>query len=233
VVTPTLERHKRQGAVAVKFEAAYLRSLDFAEAAEADARRIYRQYVGGSQASATEYKTLQDFLFRYVAREAGRLSLAVHIHTGAGAGGYFNIATSNPMLLESALNDPSLRKTNFVLVHGGWPFPMQAASLLDKPNVYLDYSAQTFMLYPRALGQNLRTFLEFAPEKVMFGTDAFAFGPEVGWEEVAWVSAKTGREALALALTGMLNDRELTRAQASEVARMVLRDNARRLYGFK
>jgi hypothetical protein len=41
VVTPTLERHKREGAVAVKFEAAYLRSLDFAEAAMEDARRVY------------------------------------------------------------------------------------------------------------------------------------------------------------------------------------------------
>ena len=30
VITPTLERQKAGGAVAVKFEAAYLRSLDFA-----------------------------------------------------------------------------------------------------------------------------------------------------------------------------------------------------------
>ncbi len=29
IVDPTLERHKRGGAVAIKFEAAYLRSLDF------------------------------------------------------------------------------------------------------------------------------------------------------------------------------------------------------------
>jgi hypothetical protein len=36
---------------------------------------------------------------------------------------------------------------------------------------------------------------------------------------------------LALALTGMMRDGEITRARAREIARMVLRDNARRLYG--
>jgi predicted TIM-barrel fold metal-dependent hydrolase len=233
VVTPTLERQKRAGAVAVKFEAAYLRSLEFGEASLADATRIYAQFVGGGAAPASEYKTLQDFLFRYIARDAGRLSMAVHIHTGSGIGSYFNVPNSNPMLLFSAFNDPALRKTNFVMIHGGWPFSRQVAPLLIKSNVYLDFSAQTFLLYSRDLSENLRAWLEFAPEKVMFGTDAFTFGPEIGWAEVAWLSTRTGREALALALTAMMKDGEITRGRALELARMVMRDNALRLYGFK
>jgi hypothetical protein len=44
---------------------------------------------------------------------------------------------------------------------------------------------------------------------------------------------KTGREALGIALTGMMNDGEITRDRAMELARMVLRDNARKLYGRK
>jgi hypothetical protein len=67
----------------------------------------------------------------------------------------------------------------------------------------------------------------------MFGTDAFALTPEVGWEEVGWLSNRTAREALALALTGMLRDGEITRPRASELARMVLRENAARLYDIK
>ncbi|MFL6336361.1 MAG: amidohydrolase family protein [Pyrinomonadaceae bacterium] len=234
VVTPTLERQKREGAVAVKFEAAYLRRLDFGEAAEAEAARVYARYAQGTgMPSAVEYKPLQDFLFRYVAREAGRLGLAVHIHTGGGVGAYFDLTGSNPMLLEPALNDPALHKTNFVLVHGGWPFAEQAGALILKPNVYADFSAQTFLRSPHALAETLRAWLEFAPEKVMFGTDAFALTPEVGWEEVGWLSNHTGREALALALTGMLRDGEITRERASELARMVMHDNAARLYGMK
>jgi predicted TIM-barrel fold metal-dependent hydrolase len=232
VVTPTLERQKRGGALAIKFEAAYLRGLDFAEANEADAARVYARYArGGGTPSTAEYKLLQDFLFRYIAREAGRLGLAVHIHTGMGVGGYYGMAGGNPMLLESVFNDPALRKTNFVLIHGGWPFDKQTASLLGKPNVYADFSARTRVRYPRDLSETIRRWLEFAPEKVLFATDAFALTPEVGWEEVGWLSARTGRAALALALTGMLRDGEITRGRASELARMVLRENAARLYG--
>jgi predicted TIM-barrel fold metal-dependent hydrolase len=231
VVTPTLERQKSGGALAVKFEAAYLRALDFAEAGEAEAARVYARHARGTGApSIAEYTPLQNFLFRYIAREAGRLGLAVHIHTGMGVGGYYGIGGGNPMLLEPAFNDPALRKTNFVLIHGGWPFDKQTAALLGKPNVYADFSAQGFIRYPRDLSETIRRWLEFAPEKVLFGTDAFALTPEVGWEEVGWLSARTGREALAIALTGMLQDGEITRARASELARMVLRENAARLY---
>src|SRR5438093_9931191 len=41
VVTPTLERQKRDGAIAIKFEAAYLRLLDFAAPEPARAQRVY------------------------------------------------------------------------------------------------------------------------------------------------------------------------------------------------
>ena len=85
VVTATLEAQKRDGALAVKFEAAYLRKLDFDEADSGAARRIYSRYVRGGEPSAADYKTLQDFLFRYVAREAGRLGLAVHITLSAAS----------------------------------------------------------------------------------------------------------------------------------------------------
>lgn len=233
VVTPTLEAQRRAGAVGVKFEAAYLRGLDFADASEADAAHVYARYARGGAPAVAEYKPLQDFLFRYIAREAGRLGMAVHIHTGNGVGGYFGVAGSNPAMLEPAFNDPGLRKTNFVLIHGGWPFADQTAALLLKPNVYADFSAQTFFRTPRALAGTLRGWLETVPEKVMFGTDSFVITPQVGWEEVGWLSNKTGREALAIALTGMMRDGEITRARASELAHMVMRDNAAALYGIK
>jgi predicted TIM-barrel fold metal-dependent hydrolase len=231
VVTATLETEKRDGAVAVKFEAAYLRKLDFDEADIGTARGVYARYVRGGEPSAAAYKTLQDFLFRYIAREAGRLGLAVHIHAIDGAGAFYKQSGSNPMLLESAFNDPSLRKTNFVIIHGGYPFTKETAGLISKPNVYADFSAQTFLIYPRELSDVLRNWLEAYPDKILFGTDAFSFGPEVDWPEVAWLSNTSARQALALALTGMMNDHEITRARALELARMALRENAIKLYG--
>jgi predicted TIM-barrel fold metal-dependent hydrolase len=233
VVTPTLERQKREGAVAVKFEAAYLRPLDFADATREEAARVYARHVRGPAPAYAEYKPLQDFLFRYIASEAGRLGMAVHIHTGGGIGGYFGVAGGNPALLEPVFNDAALRKTNFVLIHGGWPFDRQAGALLSKPNVYVDFSVQPLIRSPRAVAETIRAWLEFIPEKVMFGTDAFVFSPEVGWEDTAWVANKSGRDALALALTGMMQDGEVTRERALQLARMVLHDNAAQLYGMK
>src|ERR1700693_792854 len=49
VVLPTLQRQKQAGAVSVKFEAAYLRALDFAPAAHDAAASIYFPQVGDAR----------------------------------------------------------------------------------------------------------------------------------------------------------------------------------------
>jgi uncharacterized protein len=231
VVTPELERQKKDGAVAIKFEAAYLRSLDFEPASERDAASIYAKYVNGGAAPKTDYTRLQDALFRYIAAEAGRIGLPVHIHTGVGCGGYFYLAGSNPLLLESVLNDARLRKTTFVLLHGGaGPFSREISALLMKPNVYTDLSEQTWLESPRRLAESLRDWLEAYPEKVLFGTDLYPGSGAYDWEEVGWQTSETGRQALGIALTGMLRDGEITVRRANEIARMVLRENAVNLY---
>jgi hypothetical protein len=223
VVRATLQRHKNAGAVAEKFEMAYLRTLEVGNPSHADAASVYAKGTG-------DYKALQDFIFRFIAAECGRLGMAVHIHSAHGSGGYFNVAGANPLLLEPVLDDPSLRRTNFVLLHGGWPFTREITPLLSKPNVYVDFSEQTLANYPRAVSEVIREWLEYVPEKVMFATDAYPYSKELGWEESGWIASKTGREALALALMGMLRDNEISRERALELARMVLRDNARKLY---
>jgi predicted TIM-barrel fold metal-dependent hydrolase len=156
--------------------------------------------------------------------------MAVHLHTMAGAGGYFDVAGANPLNLEPVLNDPALRQTNFVMIHGGWPFTRETGALLTKPNAYVDFSAQSLLLSPSTLAATLREWLELVPEKVMFGTDAYPYSDELGWEESGVFAARAGRKALSIALTGMVRDGDITRARASVLARMVLRENAKKLY---
>jgi hypothetical protein len=230
VVTPTLEAQKLGGCVAVKFEAAYLRALDFDEVPTATARAIYGRYAGGGTPTHVEYKALQDFLFHYIAREAGRLGMAVHIHSFEGAGNYFRTDGADPQLLEPAFNDPALRKTNFVIVHGGGVFAAHAGAMLWKPNVFVDTSLMSLAYPPARLAEVLRGWLAQFPEKVLFGSDASAMGPDMGWELTAWIGAKNARAALALALTDMIRAGEITHARAEEMARMVMRTNAAKLY---
>jgi hypothetical protein len=232
VVTPALERHKQGGAVAEKFEVAYLRPFGFDKVEQAAAAKVYMSFANGSSSPPdADYKALQDYLFRFIVSECGRLGLAVHIHSAAGAGSYFDVSGGNPLRLESLFNDPELRKTKFVLVHGGWPYTRDITPLLSKPNVFLDYSIQPLLLTAPTVAQSLREWLEYVPEKVLFGTDAYPYSEALGWEESAWISAKRGREALAIALTQMMRDGEISRERAVQLARMVLRDNARALYG--
>jgi predicted TIM-barrel fold metal-dependent hydrolase len=231
VVAPTLARHRANGAVGVKFEAAYLRPLDFDDADAGIARRIYSRYVRSGVPPRAEYKIVEDYLFRAIAREAGRQHLAVQVHALETFGGFYVTHGSAPHLLEPALNDSTLRGTKFVIVHGGWPLIGETQALLSKPNVYADISMMVQILSPTVLAGVLRQWLGEWPEKVLFGTDAFDGGSEQGWEQVAWVGANTARRALAIALTGMLRDGEISRDRAEALARMVLRDNAATVYG--
>src|SRR6201999_1002926 len=73
VVRATLERQKQGGAVAEKFEMAYLRPLDIGNPTRAEAE------AGWSGKGA--YKALQDYIFRFIAGECGRLGMAVHFHS--------------------------------------------------------------------------------------------------------------------------------------------------------
>jgi uncharacterized protein len=230
VVTPTLEAQRRAGCVAVKFEAAYLRSLDFATATREDAARIYARYAARGEPSHGDYKTLQDFLFRFIAREAGRLGMAVHIHSFEGAGNYFVTSGADPLLLEPVFNDPALGTTRFVIIHGGGVFAAHAGAMLWKPNVFVDTSLMSFAYPPEGLAGVLRAWLTQFPEKVLFGSDASALGPDLGWEVAAQAGTDNVREALALALTEMLRAGEVSRPRAEEIATMVMRTNASRLY---
>jgi len=231
VVTATLERQRKSGAVAVKFEAAYLRGLDFSLAPKLYAEAVYNHFAKGGEPADADYKALQDFLLHYIAQEAGRLGMAVHFHTGAGVGAFYNLAGGDPLNLTPVFDDPALAKTNFVLLHGGWPFQNSTGFLLSRPNVYADFSYQTFMLSPSELSRTIKTWLTLMPEKVLFATDSATITPEVNWEEVGWLSNRTARRALAIALTELMDDGEISRARAVEMAHMVLHDNAAKLYG--
>lgn len=230
VITPILEAQKRDSCLAVKFEAAYLRSLDFAPADEGKAASVYARYSAGGVPSLEDYKVVQDYLFRYIALECGRLGMAIHIHSFEGAGNFFDVTGADPLLLESVFNDPTLRKTNFVLIHGGGMNYKHARAMAQKPNVYLDFSLISVLYTESMLTEILRDWLSQYPDKILYGSDASPLSPEANWDTTAWIANQTARKALASALTRMVNDGEINKARARELAKMALRSNASKLY---
>ena len=226
----SLEENKRRGGVAVKFEAAYFRSLSFGDPEGEVVEPIYRKYRAGGVPTADEYALFQDFIFRRIVVEAGRLHLPVHIHTNAGGGDYFNLRNVNVLNLENIVRDPRYQATTFVLIHGGYPFDRQAIFLASMKNVYLDSSGTELVLYPGEFKNVLRVWLETFPEKVTFGTDAFPYNEALGVEEVYWIGVHTSRTALAAALAEMIAAREISEPRALAIARGYLHDNAAALY---
>ena len=221
-VDRTIADHRRRGAVALKFEAAYFRPLAFGDPAREQAAAIYDKYRAGGVPSAAEYRTFQDFVFRHVVLEAGRVGLPVHIHSSAGSGDYFNLSGVNVLNLEPVLRDPRYARTTFVLIHGGYPFDRQAIFLALMKHVWIDSSATgSFVLYPDQFKDVLRRWFEIAPEKVTYGSDAFPIDDTIGAEELYWFGVHGARIAAAAALAEMVAAHEITEPAALAIARGV------------
>ena len=230
-VTRTLEDHKRRGAIAMKFEVAYFRTFVFDDPTRDQAAAIYDKYRGGGVPSAAEYKAFQDFVFRYLVVEGGRVHLPVHIHSSVGAGDYFSVSGANVLNLENILRDPRYGATTFVLIHGGYPFEKEAIFLAAMKNVYLDSSGTgSFVLFPDAFKDLLRLWLTKYPDKITFGSDAFPLDEQIGAERVYWFGVHNARTALTAALAEMIAAREIREAQAIPLARAYLHDTAASLY---
>ncbi len=241
VMLPTLALYKEQGAVGLKFHGPYNRSLAFDLVEEPEARRLYLNGIRDGALRGSDHKALQDFLFERLVREAGRIGFVVQMHTGLGLKQGFVIAGSNPLLMERLIR--AVPGTRFVLLHGGWPFVIETVALLTNKNVYTDFSCANLYQYPRSLSRQIRAALEWHPEKLLYGTDAYSdrsigmlggmeplANPLAGWEEKAWLMDRAGRTALALALSGMREDGELTSGQAEARLAQVMRTTAIDLY---
>jgi uncharacterized protein len=225
------DNQQKHGGVAIKYEAAYFRSLHFTDPPRPRAGAIYDKYHAGGVPTADEYRIFQDYIFRVMLDQAGKLRLPMHFHSAVGIGDYFSLHNGNVLNLENVLRDPRYRNVTFVLLHGGWPYEREAALLTAVKNVYLDTSFQSEMLYPSQFKEVLKLLLTLFPDKMMYGSDAFPFNDALGAEESFWLAARTSRTALAAALAELVEEGAITEAKAMELARNYLHDNAARLYG--
>jgi predicted TIM-barrel fold metal-dependent hydrolase len=229
-VDRVLRHWRSQGAVALKFWDAYLRTLRIEDVAEEDAAALYER--GREQPlSHRDYVALQDFVWRHIVAQGGELGMPIHIHSSHGIPPFLRATDSDVRNLDLLLTDPRYFATDVVLIHGGAPLCEEAAYLALKPHVWVDVSAMPFLYPVPDLAAALRLYLRYAPTRCLFGTDAAAYptvpvGPEV--QHIALCRAV--RDGLYLALAGLVEDATLTMDAALAIGRGVLRDNARRMY---
>ncbi len=229
-ISRILEENQKKGGIAMKFEAAYFRPLRFGDPSREQVDPIYRKYRMGGVPTLEEYRTFQDYIFRYLAKEGGRLGLPVHIHTAVGIGDYYNISEGNILNLENVLRDPRYSNVTWVMIHGGYPYERQAIWLADMKNVYMDSSLIEIDLYPSEFKHSLKEWLELFPDKITFGSDAFPYNEALGAEESYWLGVQSARMSLAAALAEMVSAGEVNETKALEMAHAYLHDNTARIY---
>jgi hypothetical protein len=230
-VRQTVTDNQKKGGVAMKFEAAYFRSLYFRDPPREKAEAIYAKYHSGGVPSEEDYRTFQDYIFRALIDQAGKLNLSVHFHSAVGIGDYFSLRNGNPLNLENVLRDPRYKNVKFVLIHGGYPYTLDMIWLTAAKNVYTDSSLMGYYVYPSELKNILKQWISLYPERIMFGSDAFPFNDAVGAEETFWLASRSARTAVAAALAELVSEGAFPEGKALELAHMYLHDNAAKLYG--
>ncbi|HEY1297308.1 MAG TPA: amidohydrolase family protein [Chloroflexota bacterium] len=216
-----LEAAIRDGAIAFKSVIAYRSGLDVEPVSETEARQDFDAH---RFALEREQKIFRDFLLCHtldVARERG---IWLHIHAAVGDPDIV-YERANPARLYPLLHSQRFRTNRVVLIHGGWPWVGEAAAMVAiLPNVYLDLSEGALYGMPN-VRQRIMEALETCPyAKILYGADG-------ALPEALWIGAKRFKHVLAQVLSDLSDEGFCSVGQAHEAARMILHDNAARLYG--
>lgn len=221
-----MEKLLEQGCVALKMCFANFRSFNVDVVSEDEARNVFES----GNVNPERYKHLQDYLLRRILVKAGEIGLPVQIHSGS-TGIVSFMRETNPSYLDKLLWLPDVLPARVVLLHGGYPFCREAGFMVStwgrRPRqLFLDLSVMWMdhPCSPYALVGMLRGWLEEGlASKLIYGSDGTS-------PFKLLISAMDIREALYLALKGMIDDGLIDESQALTMAELVLRGNAKAFY---
>ncbi len=238
-----LERAKSNECVGLKIPIAYYRPLTVERVEKAQADRdlkalvtheasAYRNHptrnpLYDDPALTAALRSYQDYLLKRIYVRAGELSLRIIIHSAVALHPALRFDYNSPLGLYQVFQDDDVKRagTEFVLIHAAYPYHHHVAAFLSQfPNVYADVSF--YANFPGTLEEILRAFLGLAPsEKVMHGSDSGSVPETIGY------CAFNIRSTLAKVLTDYRSHYGWSDKDCEKMARNVLSENARRVYG--
>ncbi len=172
------------------------------------------------------YQPLLDTLLHLAFEAAAAQELPVQFHVGYGDPDA-DLRAAAPLELREVLEEPAYRPMPVVLLHGCWPYFREGAYLAAMyGNVYLDLSFAIPFLSVAEMTSVARAAVGAAPAtKLMYSSD----GARV--PELHWAGAHDGRRVLAAVLGELVSDGDVSAAEARRAGELILRGNARRVYG--
>ena len=221
----TVERAiRRDGFVGIKSHPGELIGLGTPPVEADEAERIYPAAKAGEGEAFTKF-----YMAVWLATmlQCQDLKIPLHIHTGF-TGGLWNgpIANTDPFLLVPILRQPRFLQTRLVLLHAGHPWIQHAGAMAHAfPHVWVDIGWTTPWISQRIV-ECYRELIGMAPlSKLMIGSGGH------GSPEISWLAAKTAKIALGEVLSGSVRLGLMTERDAEKTGRMILYDNAARMYG--
>ena len=179
--------------------------------------------AGDAKANAALYMAT----FTATMRQCQGLDIPLHLHSGF-TGGIWDgpISNADPYLLVPLLRRPEYVRTKVVLLHGAYPWIQRAAALAHGfPHVWVDMGWTTPWISLR-IAECYRDVIGMAPlSKILVGSGGH------NTPEIAWLSALTAKIALGEVLGDAVRLELMTFKQAEAAGRMILHDNAARMYG--
>jgi predicted TIM-barrel fold metal-dependent hydrolase len=209
------------GAVASKVHSAYLRTLRYEKVSRAEAEKAF--VLPDDEVTETDAKKFQDYVMHLLIGKATEYGLPLQIHTGIQHG-YGNILwNSNPLHLNNLFLEYG--EARFVLFHGGYPFISETAVLAKNfPNVYLDFCWLP-LISPEVAKRALSGWLETVPGSKL------AWGGDCRHVEECYGHVLYAKEVVSGVLGEKVENGYFSQEVASDLARMIFRENARELYG--
>ncbi len=221
-----LKQAKERGAIALKDQCAYNRTLAYEVVAKSDAEPIFNRLLNDTNAILgwPAAKPLDDYLFHQYMRFARELNYPVQIHTGHMAGGFNRVDKANVALFASVLQ--LHRDVRFDLFHGNWPY-MGDLLFIGKnyPNVALNLTWLPIVdpLYAREL---LERVIVTVPH-----CKIHAFGGDYSdLPEQVIAHLKITKHVVAAALSSHIEAGWIDEGEARGIAKDWLFNNPRRFF---
>ncbi len=209
-------------AVAAKSIAAYRIGLDLPadppeQNALSAALSALRPSAGG------RYRLADQVINSWLAWTAIKIGMPLQIHVGYGDAD-IDLLRADPLRLTPFLRATEEQAVPILLLHN-YPFHRHAAYLAQVfSHVFIDLglAVHNTGALSRAL---IRETLELVPfGKLLFSSDAYALA------ELYYLGAELFRHGLSTVLSKLIKAGEMTSQDADHVARLIARDNARRVY---
>jgi uncharacterized protein len=209
-----LQRARERGAIGIKDQCAYNRTLHYDVVPRCDAERIFNRLMADPRTvfGWPDSKPLDDYLFHQYMRFARDLEMPVQIHTGHMAGTYNRVDRANVQLFASVLE--LHQDVRFDLFHGNWPYDDDILFLTKNyPNMRLDL-CWLYIIDPIKAVEMIKRAVVSAPH-----SKVHAFGGDFqDYPEFSVASLEIARQAVASALTELIEMGWLGEEDAQRIA---------------